>query len=255
MSSVLKLKLLKSAMLIQRPLHELRLCNTMFDMITYDDDNLRKHGLTRDEADEILDTDLKMEEPMSDSERGNARVMLIGFNFSGQLLEIGVEVSPKSTFTSSMATKQRSNIDNYLSGDFMNKKKTNISESTRKALDAAKAEAHKKILKREFVQFRTDEPMMDLLLRVADQKRQPVGVMVREWVEQRLAQEIEKMPLPKIKLPSGNILDSTSPQISIEKAIIEHQNGVAKLGDQEYRTLMEWLLDHHLAMKYAKRRA
>ncbi|MCC7531521.1 MAG: hypothetical protein IT342_23665 [Candidatus Melainabacteria bacterium] len=137
----------------------------------------------------------------------------------------------------------------------MTKKKPGISGSTRKALDAAKAEAHDKILKREFVQFRTDEPMMDLLLRVAAQRRQPVGVMVREWVEQRLAEEIEKMPLPKIKLPSGKVLDSKSTQIAIEKAIIEHQNGTTKLGAQEYRTLMEWFLDHHLAMKYAKRRA
>lgn len=137
----------------------------------------------------------------------------------------------------------------------MNKRKSTISESTRKALNAAKVEAHKKILKREFVQFRTDEPMMDLLLRMANEKRQPVGVMVREWVEERLAQEIEKMPLPEIRLPSGKLLGPTSPRKVIERAIIEHQNGKVKLGDLEYRTLMEWLLDQHLAMKYTKRRA
>jgi len=60
--------------------------------ITYDDENLEKHGLSRDDADELLETDIKIEEPMPNSERGNARVMLIGFNSIGQLLEIGIEV-------------------------------------------------------------------------------------------------------------------------------------------------------------------
>lgn len=83
--------------------------NTMYDMITYDDENLRKHGLSRDDADEILDTDLKIEEPMTSSARGNARVMLIGFNFSGQLLEFGVEILSEThihVFHGNKATKQ-----------------------------------------------------------------------------------------------------------------------------------------------------
>lgn len=131
--------------------------------------------------------------------------------------------------------------------------KRKISETTKRALEAAKEEARKHILKRQFVNFRTDEQMMDLLLKVAHHKRQPMGVMAREWIEQKLAEEVKLLPLPEIKLPSGEVLTEKSPQWLIEKSVFDHQNGIIKLNEKEYRTLMDWLLDCHVAAKYRKR--
>ncbi|MBI4534184.1 MAG: hypothetical protein HY711_09605 [Candidatus Melainabacteria bacterium] len=39
--------------------------------------------------------------------------------------------------------------------------------------------------------FRVDAQMMQLLLKVADHRRQPMGVMVREWVEHKLGEEVQ----------------------------------------------------------------
>ncbi len=56
---------------------------------------------------------MKIEEPMIDSERGNSRVLLIGFNFSGQLLEVGVEVFSEThvhVFHGDKASKHNSEL-------------------------------------------------------------------------------------------------------------------------------------------------
>jgi len=42
-----------------------------------------------------------------------------------------------------------------------------------------------------------------------------------------------------------------SAQKDIKKAVLDYQTGRIKLSDKEYRVLMDWLLDHHLATKYA----
>jgi hypothetical protein len=102
------------------------------------------------------------------------------------------------------------------------------------------------------VQFRVDEQMMDLLLRVAEYKQEPMGVMVRNWVAQKLAEEAGVLPLPKVKLSDGRLLSKRSAQRDVERALLDHQNGRIKLSEKEYRTLMDWLLDRHLANKYAR---
>jgi hypothetical protein len=135
----------------------------------------------------------------------------------------------------------------------MTGKKSHLSNENQKRLERLKAGAHERILKREFVSFRVDVPMMQLLLKVADQKRQPLGVMVREWVERQLGEEAQALPLPEIELPNGEILTEKSIQVNIEKAIFAHQTDGFKLSDKQYRTLMDWLLDRHLAEKYKKR--
>ena len=59
-------------------------------LITYDHDNLRKHKVSPEEADEVLANDpFDFELPQSHS--GNVRVMFVGFTYLGRLLEIGVE--------------------------------------------------------------------------------------------------------------------------------------------------------------------
>ncbi len=156
-----------------------------------------------------------------------------------------------------METRQANIIANYSNGNSnsmsTHKKTRELPAVVRKALDAAKEGAHQRILKREFVQFRTDQQMMDLLLRVSDHKCQPLGVMVREWVQQRLAEEAKLLPLPAVKLPSGELLTEKGSQLAIEKAVFNHQYKVIKLGEKEYQTLLGWLMDRHLAAKYARR--
>lgn len=130
-------------------------------------------------------------------------------------------------------------------------KKAKLSGQSREMLGRFKEEARQRILKQEFVQFRVDAPMMDLLLKVGDRKRQPVGVMVREWVTDRLGREARTLPLPKVKLPDGRVLNEKSALSDIEKAVLDYQSGRIKLSQKSYRTLMDWLLDKHLAAKYA----
>jgi hypothetical protein len=49
--------------------------------------------------------------------------------------------------------------------------------------------ARRRVIERGIVQFRADEEIMDLLLRVAASKRIPYGVMCRTWVVERLREE------------------------------------------------------------------
>jgi len=76
--------------------------------VSYDDDNLAKHKVSHDEIDEVLDTDLRIECEMTPSDRGNERVMLVGFTLGGRLLEIGIEFfdDHEHCFHANDATKQ-----------------------------------------------------------------------------------------------------------------------------------------------------
>ncbi len=134
----------------------------------------------------------------------------------------------------------------------MTEKKSHLTKENQKRLERLKADAHERILKREFVQFRVDEQMMALLIKVANHKRQPLGVMVRDWVAHKLAEEAAVLPLPSVKLANGRTLNEKSAQTDIEKIVLSHQSGRIKLSDKEYRTLMDWLLDRYLANKYAR---
>jgi len=51
-----------------------------------------------------------------------------------------------------------------------------------------RAEAKKRVAMRGTVQFRLDEEMMLELMRVADEKKLPVGSLVRMWVAEHLEQ-------------------------------------------------------------------
>ncbi len=72
------------------------------------------------------------------------------------------------------------------------KKKLTASERAAKTQSAAR----QRVIERGIVQFRADEEIMDLLLRVSKHKRMPYGVMCRSWVVERLRREagaIEQM--------------------------------------------------------------
>jgi hypothetical protein len=58
---------------------------------------------------------------------------------------------------------------------------------------ASQAAARQRVVERGIVQFRADEEIMDLLLRVAAHKRIPYGVLCRAWVVERLRQEAHDM--------------------------------------------------------------
>lgn len=58
---------------------------------------------------------------------------------------------------------------------------------------ASQAAARKRVIERGIVQFRADEEIMDLLLKVATHKRMPYGVMCRAWVVERLRQEAHSL--------------------------------------------------------------
>jgi uncharacterized DUF497 family protein len=58
---------------------------------TYEDDNLRKNGVSRLEVQEVFASDLSYAEDLEPSDRGNDRAMVIGWTYSGRILEIGIE--------------------------------------------------------------------------------------------------------------------------------------------------------------------
>jgi uncharacterized DUF497 family protein len=59
--------------------------------ITFNDLNLKKHNISKQEIYEVLDSELTTDIDLPPSIRGNDRCMFIGLTLSGRLLEIGVE--------------------------------------------------------------------------------------------------------------------------------------------------------------------
>lgn len=59
--------------------------------ISYNDDDLVKNGVTREEIKEVFFSDLSYAEELGPSARGNDRAMIIGWTFAGRILEVGVE--------------------------------------------------------------------------------------------------------------------------------------------------------------------
>lgn len=69
------------------------------------------------------------------------------------------------------------------------KKRISLNERAKKT----QSEARTRVIQRGIVQFRADEEIMDLLLRVSMHKRIPYGVMCRAWVVERLRQEASEL--------------------------------------------------------------
>jgi hypothetical protein len=57
--------------------------------ITYNFESLERHGISPLDFDEVLACGIWDE--MAPSQRGNARLMFVGFTSNGRLLEVGVE--------------------------------------------------------------------------------------------------------------------------------------------------------------------
>ena len=58
---------------------------------SYNHENLKKHGVTVDEINEVERSPLTVVIDLEPSRKGNDRVLWIGFTFNLRLLEIGLE--------------------------------------------------------------------------------------------------------------------------------------------------------------------
>jgi uncharacterized DUF497 family protein len=80
-------------------------------MITYDDTNLKKHKVTSQEADQVLDS-RNLTTRVFDLEpacNGNERAMFVGLTLEGRLIEVGLEAisdEDDHVFHAMDATKQ-----------------------------------------------------------------------------------------------------------------------------------------------------
>ena len=61
--------------------------------------------------------------------------------------------------------------------------------SSKERLSRLRAEAKKELAVRGTVQFRLDEESMLRLMKAADDKKMPVGTLVRMWMVERLRSE------------------------------------------------------------------
>ena len=61
-------------------------------MLTYDDDNLKKHDVTRQEVDQVLDSrNLSTRVfDLTPGRNGNERAMFVGLTVEGRSVEVGV---------------------------------------------------------------------------------------------------------------------------------------------------------------------
>ncbi len=66
-------------------------------ILTFNDDSLKRGGVTRAEALEVLDDPMTMHSEEGESRLGNPTVMYVGQTQKERLLEIGVEYKEKET--------------------------------------------------------------------------------------------------------------------------------------------------------------
>lgn len=59
--------------------------------ITFDEANIKKNGVSESEIKEVFESDLSFAEDLAPSARGNDRTMIVGWSFSGRVLEVGIE--------------------------------------------------------------------------------------------------------------------------------------------------------------------
>ena len=66
-------------------------------ILTFNEDSLKRGGVSADEAIEVLDDPMTIEAEEGESNRGNPTVMYVGKTLSERLLEIGVEYKEYET--------------------------------------------------------------------------------------------------------------------------------------------------------------
>jgi hypothetical protein len=67
------------------------------------------------------------------------------------------------------------------------------SPDTQRRFEQGRAAAKQRVIERGIVAFRSDPEMMELLLRLAEYKRVPYGVLARSWVMEGLRKEAKAL--------------------------------------------------------------
>jgi hypothetical protein len=67
------------------------------------------------------------------------------------------------------------------------------SAETENRFQAGKKAARERVIERGIVQFRADREFMELLLKVAEEKKIPAGVLIRSWAYERLKEEAKHL--------------------------------------------------------------
>ena len=67
------------------------------------------------------------------------------------------------------------------------------SAATQKRFEEGRAAARQRVIDRGVIAFRADPEMMDLLLKLAEHKRIPYGVLARSWVMDCLRDEAKNL--------------------------------------------------------------
>ena|GEM_PF-1067293 len=157
---------------------------------TYEDENLRKNAVLRAELQEVFASDLSYAEDLDPSDRGNSRAIVIGWTYTGRILEIGIEY---------FESEGREHIFHAMDAGKSYKKRLPREDETMKVgekkllaqerLNKLRTQAKKEISVAGTVQFRMDEKTMLLLMKAADKKKVPLGTLVRMWTVERLAAE------------------------------------------------------------------
>ena len=70
---------------------------------------------------------------------------------------------------------------------------TKRSAATQARFEQGRAAARERVVARGIIAFRADREMMELLLRVAERKRIPYGVLARSWVMDSLLKEAQAL--------------------------------------------------------------
>jgi hypothetical protein len=71
------------------------------------------------------------------------------------------------------------------------------SAETQKRFERGRAAARQRVIERGIIAFRSDAEMMDLLLRVAEIKRMPYGVLARSMVMDSLRKEAQAIGIDR----------------------------------------------------------
>lgn len=61
------------------------------EQLSFNDDDLVKNGVTREEVEQVMASETAVDCDMQPSERGNDRVIIVGFTLGVRLVEVGIE--------------------------------------------------------------------------------------------------------------------------------------------------------------------
>lgn len=116
-----------------------------------------------------------------------------------------------------------------------------LSEKNRRRLQHLKQECRRRVVERGIVQFRADAELIEQLLQISDQKKVPVGTLVRQWLVPIIRQEIVNVPVNEIKLKKGKALTKQSNKRDLAAAQYDAKKGDLHLTVREQNTLAYWL--------------